>query len=772
MSRYVANHIRFAVVKSVNYEQGIVQIRWLDNAAEDGQEIPIPHPFAGRGEGIYTGIRPGTLVAVDMTSYERYVPVAVLPMRGFYTEELGALDETQFDDVEYPFLEAGEIVIQGATGDQLRFKPEGGIGLLNRFGEGTILGGDLDDAHRCVIVTQPPAGYEVSAAGLSATGLVRRDARPDEGDFDTAVMDPMFDLEYEQLLEEIGRDPSKDITYGTRKPETGQSGSLGDQFRNPPFTEKRSILYEFGTDWLVDEGEEEDTLMKSDGIKVRAPDDRRERRTNVMSLTLLQPNELMEQVEGTLVDIFGNLLDINRNVILPPVGKTPKEVLLSAIENARHTVAFHKEINTRKGWGYRKTQKQGSNAPKQQAPGAPIQPGLPDASSSANNARDRSRWFIDVDKEGLTKINIPATSETGTVPFLTRHESSSSVKVDAKGNAKKDSRTSEEAKRLYRSDPAEGQPRRDVFLDQFGPGGIAVAQRQPTTKSGDVNAVETLPDNRLKGELTSYVEDSTTWLPNKVQAGTAFHDITKTANLLIQKSLNKQSDDAAKEKPPTPAAGEPAVYGTLLRTVPSGSEGAVKRDAAGRITNYPNAGGRSVHLSLDGSLETSIGANTIDRVSWIMDTAGGVVMRLGRDREGRSAIVHTDGTIALEVGGYDFIGSLSSDKVDTRFVGGGVGRNGTALKPGGLQKDPQEFRTGKVVIRVRRDEPDADSVDDQLIIIDENGISIEANGQMTLSASQTLVLKSDSKIVLDTKLIQLYGKDDPRYVIKNGNPII
>ena len=109
---------------------------------------------------------------------------------------------------------------------------------------------------------------------------------------------------------------------------------------------------------------------------------------------------------------------------------------------------------------------------------------------------------------------------------------------------------------------------------------------------------------------------------------------------------------------------------------------------------------------------------------------------------------------------------MSSDKVDTRFVGGGISR-GTILK-----KDPTEFRAGKVVIRVRRDEPDATPVDDQLIIIDENGISIEAVGQMTLSASQTLVLKSDSKIVLDTKLIQLYGQDDPRYVVKNGNPII
>lgn len=767
MGRYIANHIRFAIIREVNYEQGIARIDWLDNAAEPGQDIPIPHPFAGRGEGIYAGVRPGTLVALDMTSYERYVPVAVIPMRGFYTDDLGSLDEAHFDDVEYPYLEAGDLVIQGVTGSRLRFGASGELQLHNRFGEGLYLSGDIDDAHRCLITTLSPARYEISQLGLSALGIIRRDVKSDEGDFDTAVMDPLFDLEYEQTLEEVGRDPSRDVTYSTRKPQTGEQGSLGDQFRNPPFVEKRSIMYEFGADWLVDVESEEDTLMRADEVVVRVPDDRRERRTNVLSLSLLQPNELMEQVEGTLVDVFGNVLDINRNIILPPTGKTPTALLAMAIENARHTVAFHKEINTRKGWAYRKTRKADSGASQPKVLGAPIPPGDPDASSSANNARDRSRWFIDVDKEGLTKVNIPATSETGNVPFIARHENSSSVQVDAKGNPKKNSRTSEEAKRLYRSNPDEGQPRRDIFLDQVGPGGIDIVQRQAKTRSG--SSIE-LALNRLAGVSTSHVEGSSESLPSKLQAGTAFHAITKTAQVLLKETLNKTSIDILQDDPPTPAPDDDAVSGKILRTVPSGSEGSLQRDAAGRPTNYPNAGGRSLHLSLDGSMETSIGANTVDRLSWILDTAGGVVMRLGRDREGRSAIIHADGTIAMEVGGYDFVGSSSTDKVDTRFVGGGISRTT------GLKKDPQVFRAGKVVIRVRRPNaagsgPDA-AGDDQYVIIDDKGVSIQVNGQLTLDASQTLTLKSESKIVLDTKVIQLYTDDSKRLVIKNGKPII
>jgi hypothetical protein len=103
-------------------------------------------------------------------------------------------------------------------------------------------------------------------------------------------------------------------------------------------------------------------------------------------------------------------------------------------------------------------------------------------------------------------------------------------------------------------------------------------------------------------------------------------------------------------------------------------------------------------------------------------------------------------------------------------VGGGVARKD------GLKKDPQIFRAGKVVIRVRRPNaagsgPDA-AGDDQYVIIDDKGVSIQVNGQLTLDASQTLTLKSESKIVLDTKVIQLYTDDSKRLVIKNGKPII
>ena len=177
--RFVGTHIRFAVVVDVDYGSGIMRTQWLDNNSEPAQIMPIPHPFPGRGEGIYIGIRPGTLVALGMGSYERYVPVAIIPMRGFYADDLSGITEMRFDDVGFPQVESGEIVLQDVTGARLHMRSDGGIGMRNAFGEGFLLGGDYDEAHRCGIVRLPPVKYEASQAGLLAVGVVRRDLRYD-----------------------------------------------------------------------------------------------------------------------------------------------------------------------------------------------------------------------------------------------------------------------------------------------------------------------------------------------------------------------------------------------------------------------------------------------------------------------------------------------------------------------------------------------------------------------------------------------------------------
>lgn len=724
MDRYVSNHIRLAVVKDVDNTTGKATTRWEDTLQE-GPEIIIPHPYAGvNGEGIFIGLSPGSIVALDMASYERYVPVCVIPNRNNYGDISGN-SEISFNNIGFPFLNSGEIAIQGLNGSILKFNDDGDMFFQNKFKEGVSISNDSDPSRRCLISKSLPAEYVISQSGISASGIVRRDVRIGE---DWGV-DFLERLNSEFVLEEVGWDPSKNVVEVTR-----QSTSIGDikvsdnkYLRNPALAEERQIIFEYGKNWGIGTFDEELERLKSDKVVISYPAARRERKSNILSLSLTYPNELMERVNGTLVDVFGNILDINKNIISVPNGKDSKEFLNQALENMRHSVAVYTEINSRKGWGYR-------DVVNKKTPTLLNDPTVV-VNSSSNNSRDRSRWSFKVDKEGLTTLNIPATSETGNIPFLARHETSSVLNIDDSGKVLEGNRTISESKGLYRN-----ATNQDIFLDQFGPGGISVKGRE-------------IP-NRLKGKKTSWVEDKERKLPDTIKAGTAFHDITKTANLLLKKDINKIASDisvVAKE-------GADAVSSEIDATLP---------DFNNPDGYMPNAGGRSACINLDGSLETSIGANTIDRISWTLDTAGALVARIGRDKQGRSAIVHADGYVALEIGGWDFIGEAADDSVDSRFVGLGVPRSES------LPNDKHRFKGGKLVIRIRRSEtsglPDKNNAD-HLLIIDETGITIQSAGRINFVSDQDIVLDSKSSIMLNAPNVMIY-KNLTKYIRKDGRPI-
>lgn len=739
MTYFTSNHVRLALIYEIDLNNGIAYTRWLDQATDNGPKIPIPHPYAGpNGEGFFIGLQPGTIVALDMIAYERYVPVSILPYTGNYGN-ISATEEALFNNIGFPTLEQGDIIIQGITGSRISLTSDGKISFINPLNEGKTISGDSDSSFRCAIDVHTPVEYIISHAGLKAFGIIRRDIRIEDNEEDFA--DFLFDVESEIVLEEIGRNPSKQISYisgNTTVP--GANYTDNKSFRNPAFVESREIILEYGREWEVGTFEEELARLRNDLIPITYFDNRRERRSNTLSLSLTYPNELIERVSGTLVDVFGNILDINKNIIEIPSGKDEKELLLDILEKNRHSVVYHMEINTRKGWGYREGR---VNTKK---PVLLLDP--PNPIILVNNSRDRSRWAIRIDKEGLTTINIPATSETGNIPFLTRHETSSVLKVDEKGNLENNARELFETRELFRN-----EKNQDIFIDQFGPGGIEVE---------GINV-----RNRFKGKLSSW-EDEQTSLSEFVQAGTAFHNITKTAKAIIEKDINKKASDIFGNS--LIMAGLPAISSKINANVPvSNTDVAIRDNTTGLLENQPNAGGRSLQINLDGSLETSIGANTIDRVAWTLDTAGALIARLGRDRQGRSAIVQSDGYVLLEVGGWDFIGENSNDQVDTRFVGRGELRQST------LPGDPTRFRSGKIVIRIRRANPtntgpDTD-YDDQLLILDDSGITIKSVGQLNLVSDGDLTIKSGAQLILDGEVLRIFEKNS-RFVTKSGRRIL
>lgn len=756
--RYSSSVARRAVVKSVNYSDGTLTTRWLDDDS-DGPTIPIPHPFGNKGgSGIFVGIKIGTVIVLVMGNYKTYMPVAVLPTKAYYSSDMAGTPEADYDDLNFPALSSGDIVIQGPTGSVVGlYSGTDELVLVNEFGEGIIIGGGSNSS-RCSMRLETPTSYVISQYGIRASGIIRRDVKIEESE--DSFIDFLTDLDSEQSLEEIGWHPNKLISYMGGGVSVGNDG--GDFGRNPPFVEDRQIIYEFGKNWMVGSIEEERSRLSACIPLSNSATDRSERRSNALSLSLANPNELIEKISGTVVDVFGNPLDINRKIIdtsLIDTANTAEDMLKQTLEVARHGVAYHMEINARKGIHF-DTKHQDTKKPESFVSWSEA------ISSVSNNARDRSRWFIDVDKEGLTKINIPATSETGNVPVIARYENSSVLNISSKGEpSTKGRETIEDTKKLYRN-----EKNRDIFTEQVGPGGIKILGNPP--------------DNRMSGKKTSWVEKDSkvpsgsitqAKMGTIIESGTAFHDITKTAWALIKKNINNPASAWAlivERDPdaPTPAeAGLQAISKEINPKFPENNVTPATQNPnnSGLLDNQPNAGGRSVHMNLDGSLETSIGANTIDRVSWILDTAGALIWRLGRDRSGRSAIIQADGTVALEVGGFDYIGTSGNDEVDTRFVGRGEARENI------LKLDPNQFRSGKLIIKIRRatDDKSGPADDDTLLIIDDTGVTVTTPGRLSLVSGQDMTLQSKTRIILDSRVVQIY-KDQPRYVAKSGRPIL
>ena len=470
------------------------------------------------------------------------------------------------------------------------------------------------------------------------------------------VLDFLTSENYDEVLTEIGRSPDyKTQLRGTK---------IGAQtYRNPPLIENRSVVYEFADSYkvknIIDEGVANVSISSaaavSDNTKAigHSYAARENRRTDVLDLNMYNYNHLIERVEGTVVDIYGNILDLNRNKIVMPTefidaqGST-SDKLRRQLAFLRRSIKYHFEINSRKELVADTQDKQ---------PKLPILPDVGDY-----NLQSFSRWSVDVDAEGLTKINIPASSETGNVPILSRY--------------------------VVPSDIVPRDPHKiDVCNAQFG------TQAQKIDGYGNLLNVPTSPLATIAKTDGFY-------------SGTAHHDISKVASTVISNpiaiTVNNQIADL---------------------------------DAGGKynpaVNTSANAGGRSISANLDGSLELSVGADTVDRKSLVVDTAGGVIATLGRDRNGRSVIAQMDGYVLVEIGGV----GISGDK---RFDTG------------------NDYQSGRVEIHING----KSGLPPQKIIIDENGITFDIQGFGIIKTSGNLALSAGGSLLLDAENVYTYGDVD------------
>ena len=636
-------------------DQGILRVRLnTAPALKGGQALPVdvqaPHSLF-YNNGLFIGSMP-----VEGT------PVVVGQGRGGEYHFVSFLSE---DHPLVPDLKLGVMLLH--ANDDTRIT----LSVTNDIHIGSPVNNIHVDTGFNFISTNMHSAYNFTQAARHVDGAIKRDLiyNTQYSQYNKLESD-----DYESKLHVIGMDPTVSTT---------------SSIKNPPLVENRELVYEFQYDANVeDDLKESNKYNKSANSKPEISKfnfpNRRISRSDTLSLSLVAPNFLMETVKGTVVDIFGNILDLNR--IPLPIGQGQNTInsekstdkinsffLIKELE--RKSLAYHFEINARKNLV--------------SAPGSA--PSLPDVKSNDDYARSRSRFFLDIDKEGQFKLNVPASSEVGNIPLLARYENYSTFGDDDNGNPNK---------LVYRKDNT------DIYLDSFA---------SPALKA--VDAGFTAPPDGSRGSINIKTGDNADGAPQDrltgvhMKHGTVFHDIMQTC-------FTHQNNRYIGY--PAPTYLNPAVLSGIKPLT------TIVKDTITVSGNKANAGGRSGSINFDGSIEMNIGANTVDRQSWWLDTAGGIVANIGRDIRGRSILASTGGDFIMQVGGFGITG-------DTRFVEQDNGIKGAVL-------DLRILGNGGYCHMIRCD-------DNGVTIITPGNMALHAKGEMSISSDRIVNIVAPAVVI-------------------------
>lgn len=671
-----AGFLRIATIVRVDPDLMTAYIVFRDSiiGSDDSLEFPaqLPIAYLSVGGGFIGGlVSPGTPVVVSQAEGTgNYFIVS------FLAQDPSSRNVFSSTKINIPELIEGQLTIQANTNGSITLGDDGIT--LGEPRNALIL-----DTTRKVLLNSFDYAYTITQGSREVLGVIRRDKKPSLN-FAASLREE--DPAYDDRLKIIGMDPLSDA----------RNSNIGIANRNPARIEKREVVYEFEQFARVRSNDEELEFYRTG----KFPDDsnitnRRETRTDVFSLSLVSPNYLIESVKGTVVDIYGNILDINRDII--PIGNKDVSVAKikstvneqSTFKNAyeqikrleRKSIAYHFELNARK-------EVSGS--------------GPPDVSNQDDYARLRSRFFFDIDKEGQFKLNVPASSETGNIPLLTRYENFSTVNPN---DASKDP-----------NDTVFNEDYRDILIEPF------LTNQSVSLVDDTGNTVG--PIDRFSSQ------DS----PQYIKHGTVYHDISKTLN-----TFQAGSDlytPVEYETTSNLASGRITPFNSIISTT--------------LITSGPkaNVGGRSGSMNFDGSVEINIGANTVDRQSMWLDTQGGIIANVGRDLQNISLAANMDGQVLLQIGGK----TVPSET--NRFQGSNTGWIAGVLEvrvSNGVDVNGANHEFA--ILRIDQE---------GITMTTPNRFIVSANGDMMLRSSGTMTLDAEHMVIQGRNVPKDPGKGDIR----------
>lgn len=576
-----------------------------------------------------------------------------------------------------PSLEQNTLLIKSSDNAKISMDVNSSISIGSDTSHIHINAGSPDLPNTNLISLNFKSENHFTQAYREVGGVIKRDKEPNPNyDSDTKLENDDYDSEYKI----IGLDtslPTNNILSGANK--------------NPPLVEHREMVYEFqNLSGVTNDLLESLQYGKSKTTSaLYSLPNRRKSRADTLSLTLLEPNYLMETVKGTVVDIFGNILDLNRyplpigqdkNTLNTEKGGDKRAAYLKIRELERKSLAYHFELNARKDLASKSAKANTLD--------------LLDINSNKDNSTVRGRFFIDIDKEGQFKINVPASSEKGNIPLLTRYENFSSFSTEDNGNPNQ---------LFFRKDNL------DIFQDSFAaPELVLTDDVGEATERGSIRILNGTDEAAPIDRITQA----------HIKHGTAHHDILG----ICQAFTNKEFIDYQYVEIPSVKIdidSIPLLENIVSDTIRVGGEGTFDKGG-------PNAGGRSGSLNFDGMIEWSIGANTIDRQSLWADFAGGSVIMMGRDRNSRSAVVQADGDIYMQIGNFGLTG-------DSRFVKDANGIVGAVLD-----------------LRIM-----TDGNSTHMLRFDSKGVTLMTPGKLSIHSSDNMTISSDGNIDVECEQFTL-----------------
>jgi len=684
--------LRIAQVTAVHEERGTIEITYYDRAPNrEGQvEVPTPHPFGSKGWGVLTGVEEGTWVTVGFSYNDKPYILGTVTSSAFLRDSLGETAEARFDRHPFRRMDKGTVCLQSRGNSIVEATCDGDVLLRNTSGDFIRIHDETQ-----TITSQSAQNYTFDEGHRIISGLVMRDRRPQDQKFPNEgrifAGRRLTDPEFDQFLESVGRNPLRPTIHLER----------GTIQRNPGLSEVREVVYEFGLSFNVDD----ETIVGDRTYQPPFSDTRQTTRANIL---FPKRNELIESVKGTLVDVDGNILDINFLPIDIRLEDTEEELK----EKLFRSVAYHVQFNSRK---------------KDFSPRDPLR---------------FSNWSLSVDKEGLTKLNIPASSDIGTVP---RYMDIAYNDAQKNGDGELDKREFEAAAveqdggHIYHNIVNTG--RRAVFagtasfddipLDNFTSldeeSGVTEFEPSAITSIGEEDynpagiSLKAKMDGLWATSIGRSAQDGTSIIldtAGKVVHHYGFDQFGRSAIIDMDGNMRMHIGHGKENlKSSTDLSDKLMRLGEDL--IPEDSEG----ESFAFVTEVGGAG-NSAKIVTDGSVELFLGADFTDLKSLLLQTEGLVAASLGRNKTFNSLVISADGSMDLQLGsaadGHSF--GMQAEGAVIWNIGGGK-----SPLDGEDNEEP-----GKLDIRVAGTIGDVASSGAQRFIIDNQGITLSADGSIVL----------------------------------------